>query len=115
VEDHRRFIGVLEKKLADNIEDDGESDEGSQSKSNLLAQGKFLVLLRERVAREFLEDTHGWVYQGEKMRCFDAVLSRTEVKVKKENRTNIVLSARMHKKSQWRVCRKEETDRKIKG
>ena len=61
VEDHRGLVGVLGEQLVENIENDGESNECSQANSNLLAQGKLLVLLRERVAREVVEETHGWV------------------------------------------------------
>lgn len=65
VEDHRGFIGVSEEDLAEDIEDDGENDEGSEANSDLLAQGEFLELLCERMARKFLKETHGWACRRE--------------------------------------------------
>lgn len=61
VEDHRGLIRVSEEELVEDIEDDGEHEEGCKANSNLLAQGKFLELLGERMARQFLKETHGWV------------------------------------------------------
>jgi hypothetical protein len=61
VEDHRGLVGVSEEDLVEDIEDDGEDEKGSKANSYLLTQGKFLKLLCERVARQILKETHGWV------------------------------------------------------
>lgn len=61
MEDQWWFIAVLEEQLVEYVEDDRENYECSEANSNLLGQRKLLILLCERVARKFLEETHDWV------------------------------------------------------
>lgn len=58
VENQRRLIGVLEKNLAGNIESNGNGDEPANGDGNLGPETQSLELLRERVARSLLKDTH---------------------------------------------------------
>lgn len=58
VEDHGRLARVLGEQLADNIEANRDSKERRESNTNLLSHRKRLILLRERVTRELLNDTH---------------------------------------------------------
>lgn len=58
MEHHGGLVGVDEEELAEDIEDDGDDDKGSKANADLLAQGKFLELLGERVARDLVEESH---------------------------------------------------------
>lgn len=59
MEHHGGLVGVDEEDLAEDIEDNGEDDNGTKANANLLAQGKLLELLSERVARDLVKESHG--------------------------------------------------------
>lgn len=58
VKDHGRLIGVREEQLVDNVENDGQCDEGTEQNRDLDPQSQSLELESERVAREFLKNAH---------------------------------------------------------
>lgn len=58
VENQRRLVGVLEENLASNIQSNRKGDETTNGDGNLRSQTQSLELLRERVARNLLKDTH---------------------------------------------------------
>lgn len=59
MEHHGGLVGVDEEDLAEHIEDNGEDDDGTKANADLLAQGKLLELLGERVARDLVKESHG--------------------------------------------------------
>lgn len=68
MEDDGRLIGVLEKNLLRNIDDDGDGEEDEQRDTDLRAGAQLLEVV-DKLARHFIDETHGDrrcvdVYQG---------------------------------------------------
>jgi len=60
MEDHGRFIGILEKYLLQYIENHGENQERNEASSNYYRKTALRDLLADRLRKKF-ENTHRWI------------------------------------------------------
>lgn len=76
MEDDGRLIGVLVQDLIGRIEEDRESDEAGEGNGNLRGQAETLELLRERMARDGVDEAHSLDCRGGGIGAGEAVRER---------------------------------------